>query len=158
MRTGNFASTSDPQRGYSYLVVLFLVALTAASLARLGQAWSIAEQREREKELEFRGKAIAAAIASYQRSGRTSGTELPRSLDDLLDDRRGAGIRHHLRQRYVDPFTGEADWELMAAPSDASRFYGVRSRSTHSLLREKAPDGTPARKASDWVFVWTAMR
>ncbi len=140
-------------RGYSYLAVLFLVALTAAALAALGQAWSTAAQRERERELQFRGEAIADAITRYQKAGSTPLPELPRSLDDLLEDRRGVVVRHHLRQRYVDPFTGEADWELVPQDADKSRFGAVRSRSAHALLREQAPDGTVLRKASDWVFV-----
>ena len=153
------------RRGYSYLAVLFLVALTAAGLAALGQAWRTAAQRERERELEFRGTAIANAIASYQRAGSTPTPQLPRSLDDLLEDRRGVTVRHHLRQRYVDPFTGEADWELVSQqeavpqgglPSqpalDTARFSAVRSRSDQPLLRELTPDGTPLQKASDWLF------
>jgi type II secretory pathway pseudopilin PulG len=148
MRTG-----SPKPRGFTYLAVLFLVALTAAGLAALGQAWSTAAQRERERELEFRGEAIADAIARYQKAGATAVPELPRSLDDLLEDRRGATVRRHLRQRYVDPFTGEADWELVPQGADSSRFGAVRSRSDRPLLREQAPDGTPLRKASDWLFV-----
>lgn len=141
------------QRGFSYLAVLFLVALTAAGLATLGQAWSTAAQRERERELQFRGEAIADAITSYQKAGVTAQPELPRSLDDLLDDRRGPTVRHHLRQRYVDPFTGAADWELVSRDGDGTRFGAVRSRSSRALLRERAPDGTVLRKASDWLFV-----
>ena len=141
------------QRGFSYLAVLFLVALTAAVLAALGQAWSTAAQRERERELQFRGEAIADAITRYQKAGVTAQPELPRSLDDLLEDRRGPAVRHHLRQRYVDPFTGAADWELVPRDADTTRFGAVRSRSAKPLLRERAPDGTLLRKASDWLFV-----
>lgn len=140
------------QRGFSYLAVLFLVALTAAGLAALGQAWSTAAQRERERELQFRGEAIAEAITRYQKAGTTAMPELPRTLDDLLEDRRGAVVRRHLRQRYADPFTGEADWELVPAGPDKARFHAVRSRSERALLREQAPDGTTLRKASDWLF------
>lgn len=140
-------------RGYSYLAVLFLVALTAAALAALGQAWSTAAQRERERELQFRGEAIADAITRYQKAGVTATPELPRSLDDLLEDRRGAAVRRHLRKRYKDPFTGEADWELVPQGADKTRFGAVRSRSAQALLREQAPDGTALRKASDWLFV-----
>jgi type II secretory pathway pseudopilin PulG len=169
-------TTRARRRGYSYLAVLFLVALTAAGLAALGKAWSTAAQRDRERELEFRGTAIANAIASYQRAGNTPSPQLPRTLDDLLEDRRGVTVRHHLRQRYVDPFTGEADWELVshqAVPemgaqgqppgqspgqatgplsTDKIRFNAVRSRSDQPLLRELTPDGTPLHKASDWLF------
>lgn len=151
MRTGSAAAARA--RGYSYLVVLFLVALTAAGLAALGRAWSTAAQRERERELEFRGSAIANAITSYQRAGTVVGPDLPRSLDDLLEDRRGVTVRHHLRQRYADPFTGEADWELVPPQAaSAAGFNAVRSRSKRPLLREQAPDGGALHKASDWLF------
>lgn len=151
MRTGSAAAARP--HGYSYLVVLFLVALTAAGLAALGRAWSTAAQRERERELAFRGSAIANAITSYQRAGTVVGPELPRSLDDLLEDRRGVTVRHHLRRRYADPFTGEADWELVPSQaSSAAGFNAVRSRSGRALLREQAPDGSTLHKASDWLF------
>lgn len=143
------------QRGFTYLAVLFLVALTAAGLAALGQAWSTAAQRERERELQFRGEAIAAAIARYQRaSPNPAAPELPRSLDDLLEDRRGPAVRHHLRQPYADPFTGEADWELLPQDgADPARFGALRSRSDRPLLRTQAPDGRELHQASDWLFV-----
>jgi type II secretory pathway pseudopilin PulG len=150
---GSAARRRAAARGLTYLGVLFLVALTAAGLAALGKAWSTASQRERERELQFRGEAIAAAITSYQKATPKAPPELPRSLDDLLEDRRGVVIRRHLRQRYADPFTGEPDWELVTQDADKTRFGAVRSRSTHPLLREMAPDGAALRKASDWLFV-----
>ncbi|WP_422011624.1 type II secretion system protein [Roseateles sp.] len=150
---GSAARRRVAARGFTYLGVLFLVALTAAGLAALGKAWSTASQRERERELQFRGEAIAAAITSYQKATPKAPPELPRSLDDLLEDRRGVVIRRHLRQRYADPFTGEPDWELVTQDADKTRFGAVRSRSTHPLLREMAPDGAALRKASDWLFV-----
>lgn len=140
------------QHGYSYLAVLFLVAVTSAGLAALGQAWSTAAQRERERELQFRGQAIANAITSYRKAGAGGMAQLPRSLDDLVEDRRGPVVRHHLRQAYVDPFTGEADWELIPQDADPTRFTAVRSRSVRPLLRAAAPDGTPLQVARDWVF------
>lgn len=148
MRTGS-------QRGFTYLAVLFLVALTAAGLAALGQAWSTAVQREKERELEFRGREIARAIASYVRASAigSGSAAYPGSLDELLVDRRGATPRHHLRRRYADPFTGEPDWVLIEAPGDPQRFHGVRSRSTQQLLRRRGPHGTPIDRAEDWEFL-----
>lgn len=141
-----------PQRGYSYLAVLFLVALTAAGLAALGQAWSTAAQRERERELAFRGQEIADAIASYQRAGGVEPAPYPASLQDLLEDRRGPQVRRHLRRLYADPFTGEADWVLVPDPAQPQRFRAVHSRSDAALLRAMAPNGQVLMKASDWVF------
>ena len=142
-------------RGFSYLGLLFFVAITAAALAALGQAWSTAAERERERELEFRGNEIARAIQSYaavQSADPGQPPQYPASIDDLLNDRRGVKARHHLRRAYVDPFTGKADWMLVPDSFNPKRFSGVHSRSTQVLLREVIDDGTPVHLASDWVF------
>ena len=141
--------------GFSYLGLLFFVAITAAALAALGQAWSTAAQRERERELDFRGNEIARAIASYAAASADPRvpTAYPTSLDDLLNDRRGIKTRHHLRRAYTDPFTGQADWVLVPDPANAKRFVGVHSRTERVLLRETKDDGTAVRVASDWLFM-----
>jgi len=73
-------------------------------------------------------------------------------------------VRHHLRQRWTDPFTGAADWQLVDAPparpgASAAGFAAVRSRSDAARRRsagaevELAPDLDARRpKVSDWVF------
>jgi len=140
------------QRGFTYLLVLFFVAISAAALATLGQAWQNAAERERERELEFRGSEIARAIASYRHA--TAGlAQYPQTLDDLLEDRRSAVARHHLRQRYADPFTGQADWVLEPSDADPRRFSGVHSRSDHKLLRTLTPLSREVHKAGDWRFL-----
>lgn len=154
MQTGDVS-----ERGFTYLAVLFLVALTAASLAALGTAWSQRAQRERETELAFRGAEIADAIEAYLRAGSGAAATYPTRWEDLLEDRRGAVTRHHLRRLYVDPFTGAADWELLPPPgaaSDVIAFAGVRSRSDRPLLRTQSSDGVPLKLARDWVFLAAA--
>lgn len=141
------------QRGFTYLVMLFFVALTAAGLAALGQSWRNAAEREREAELVFRGNEIARAIASYvAASPNPAAPEFPRALEDLLVDPRGPKTRHHLRRLYVDPFTRAADWELIPAGEGSDRFNAVRSRSSHPLLRAYRDDGSPIKAARDWAF------
>ncbi|MGM9482599.1 type II secretion system protein [Roseateles sp. NT4] len=140
------------QRGYSYLAVLFLVALTAAGLAALGQAWSTAAQRERERELLFRGGEIARAIAAYAKATPNPPEQYPKSLDDLLSDNRALKPLRHLRRAYEDPFTGKADWELVPEPGQLGAFSAVRSRSEQPLLRETGPDGVPIKLARDLLF------
>ena len=145
MRTGR------QQRGFTYLFVLFFVALTAAAMAALGQSWRNAAQRERERELEFRGGEIARAIQIYRQA--TPGLEEnPRALADLLEDRRGLLVRHHLRQAYPDPFTGQADWQLVPDPADPRRFMGVRSRSDQAMLRTRIGACAQVRLARDCTF------
>jgi type II secretory pathway pseudopilin PulG len=143
------------QRGFTYLGLLFFVAITAAALAALGQSWSTAAQREKERELEFRGSEIARAIASYQKAsgGQAPGQgQSPQSLNDLLADTRGPKTLYHLRRLYADPFTGKPDWVLVPDPSNPKSFNAVHSRSEQALLRQTQADGTPVQLARDWIF------
>ena len=143
------------QRGFTYLAVLFLVALTAAGLAALGQSWSLRAQREREAELAFRGHEIADAVDAYLRANPGVVPAYPTRWQDLLEDKRTPVTRHHLRRLYADPFTGLADWELLPPPGGASgaAFAGVRSRSEQALLRAQTGDGAPLQRAKDWAFL-----
>ncbi|MFG6448891.1 type II secretion system protein [Roseateles sp. BYS180W] len=113
-----------PQRGFTYLWLLFFVALSAAALAGVGTRWQAAAQRERERELHFRSQAFARAIASYRAQAPA---QWPRTVQDLLQDRRGPRTLHHLRQFYPDPYTQQTDWVLVPAP-EGPGFMAVRSR------------------------------
>lgn len=134
MRTGS----APLARGFTYLWLLFLLALGGVLLAAAGQRWSQVAAREREHELLFRGGEIADAIAAF----RAVGAGGPRSLDELLDDRRGEQPRRHLRRAYTDPFTGQADWEPVLA--DDGTWRGVRSRSPAPALM--LPPGAERRE------------
>lgn len=128
------------QRGFTYLWLLFFVAISSATLASVGQSWRVASQRERERELEFRGNAYARAIASYVRAGGGDAQRrYPARIEDLLLDRRGPRSIHHLRQAYADPFTGQVDWILVRAPG-GDGFLAVRSQAAVKLL-SVGPDG-----------------
>lgn len=154
MRTGRPAAP----RGFTYLGMLFFVAITAAALAALGQRWSVAVQREKERELEFRGREIAAAAAAYLKASERLGLGQqgpgahPRSLDDLLLDARGPKPIHHLRRAYPDPFTGQPDWVLVSAPTDPNGFQALHSRSEQPLLRRLEPGSEEVSLASQRVF------
>ncbi len=157
------AQTGGRQGGLTYLGLLFFVAITAAALAALGRSWSTAAQREKERELEFRGSEIARAIASYQKASggavnaqASSGAQSPKSLNDLLIDTRGPKTLYHLRRLYPDPFTGKADWVLVPDPAQPNAFNAVHSRSEQALLRQTQGDGTPIQLARDWLFTPSA--
>lgn len=143
------------QLGFTYLGLLFFVAISAAALAALGQRWSTAVQRDKERELEFRGQEIARAIDSYLKAGQQVRPKqppaYPASLDDLLEDRRGVRPLHHLRRAYVDPFTGKPDWVLVPVTGRNLAFQSLHSRSDQPLLRRLGDADKPTR-ASDWVF------
>ncbi|MBC7729067.1 MAG: hypothetical protein H7242_15910 [Microbacteriaceae bacterium] len=152
---GPWGGPAAGARGFSYLGLLFFVAITAAPLAAAGQAWGMAGERERQRELEFRGNEIGRAITTYSRALSADPTvppQFPTSFDDLLNDRRGIKTRHHLRRAYLDPFTGKPDWVLVPEPTNPKRFNAVHSSAAQVLLRESKDDGTAIRLASDWVF------
>jgi type II secretory pathway pseudopilin PulG len=113
-------------RGFTYLWLLFLIAMGAAGLAAIGERWSTAMQRDRERELVFRGREIARAIAAYRAASDAGPPRWPTGLADLVEDRRGTQPRRHLRRVYVDPFTDKSDWVPLLAEDGGWR--GVHSR------------------------------
>lgn len=160
MPTGD-AAPRQRQRGFTYLWLLFALALGGVALAALGEQETMRQQREREAELRFRGEAIAAALGRYAATTPLGHLPLPQRLDELLADRRFPRPQRHLRQLYDDPFTGRPDWEPVlgqagVATSDegaasapvGSGIVGVRSRSPRRLFAT-AGGRTTAR---DWVF------
>lgn len=167
MPTGSFslAGGASAQRGFTYLLLLFTLALGGVALAALGESERLRVQREREVELKFRGQAIADALARYADRTPVGSLPLAPNLEALLVDKRFPTVQRHLRQLYADPFTGRADWELIlghglpvpseaAAPlpaTPASGVIGVRSRSSQKVLSSPTP-GRPAT-ARDWVFM-----
>ena len=97
-------------RGFTYLLLLFMLALLGAALAAWGTSWQVAAQRERETELLFRGGQIQEALQRFHDQTPSGQAPLPQTLDELLADTRWPVPRHHLRRLYADPFTGQADW------------------------------------------------
>src|SRR6185369_6096551 len=82
-------------RGFTYLGILIAVAFLGIGLAAIGTVWATTAQREREAQLLFAGDAYRAAIEGYYRSGPVA-QQLPKELDELLNDARGPLVRHHL--------------------------------------------------------------
>lgn len=152
MRTGE-PPPRRVQRGFTYLGLLFAVALSGGGLALYGQSTATALQREHERELQFRGEEIRRAIESHVRATPPGQPRYPRRLEDLLLDTRGPAPRHHLRRIYADPFTGRADWVLLPAPGEAQGVAGVRSRSTRAALKRlPAAPGQPPQCVCDRSF------
>lgn len=146
-------------RGFTYLWLLFVLALGGVALAAVGELEQDRQLREREAELRFRGEAIALALGRYAEQTPLGQSPLPRRLEDLLADPRFPKPRRHLRQLYTDPFTGRADWELMQGQAPAAAgpggtlvqvpgIVGVRSRSTKALRAYAEQHKT----AHDWAF------
>jgi len=142
-------------RGFTYLTVLFIVAILSGGLALIGEVWHTSTLREREAELLFIGNQYRKAIERYYLSGPQR--QYPRSLEDLLKDPRRPGAERYLRKLYADPVTGKA-WVLVKAPDGG--ILGVHSSSDDRPLkvagfrpRDAAFEG--AQKYSDWIFTLT---
>ncbi len=124
------------QAGFTYLLLLWWVALSGVMLMALGESWTMASQREREAELVYRGEQIRQAIESYASVPVSEGVSpLPRRLEDLLEDRRTGVLRRHLRQLWRDPITRRPEWGLVRGPQGIT---GVHSLSRLTPLRAPA--------------------
>lgn len=121
-------------RGFSYLLLLFSLALSGAALAALGSSWQQAAQRGREAELIFRGQQIQDALQRYHDSSPPGQPRLPETLQALLADLRDGAPRHHLRRLWADPFTGRPDW-LLLHEAGGRGIVGVHSRARQPALR-----------------------
>jgi type II secretory pathway pseudopilin PulG len=123
-------------RGFTYLGLLAALALGGAALAALGTQWAAAAQRERERELQFRGEQIRRALERYWAAEQPP--QGPPTLQALVADPRARPPRHHLRRLYADPLTGRADWILLSDPAGRG-LVGVASRAEGPRYLAGAP-------------------
>jgi type II secretory pathway pseudopilin PulG len=144
------------QRGFTYLTVLFMVAILSGGLALVGEVWHTSAAREKEAELLFVGHQYRKAIERYYLTGPQR--QYPRELTELLKDPRRPGTERYLRKLYPDPVTGQP-FALVKAPDGG--ILGVHSTSEDKpfktggfKVRDAAFEG--AGKYSDWKFVHTA--
>lgn len=143
------------EQGFTYLTILFVVAIMSTGLALAGEMWQTSRMREKEAELLFVGHQYRQAIARYYLS--SAQRQYPRSLSDLLQDPRQPGTIRHLRRLYADPLTGSTDWGLVKAPDGG--IAGVHSLSVGTPLRSggfRVRDAAFEEKTrySDWHFVY----
>jgi type II secretory pathway pseudopilin PulG len=142
-------------KGFTYLGLLFALAFAGVALALAGIVWQTANKRAKEEQLLFAGGAIRDAITGYYRRTPGGNREFPRTLQDLVEDRRYITVERHLRKIYVDPFTSKRDWGLIKGAE--GRIVGVFSQSREApVKREKFPHTfasfEQAHRYSDWRF------
>ncbi|QTN25671.1 type II secretion system protein [Rhizobacter sp. AJA081-3] len=112
------------ERGFTYLGLLLAIALVGLGLSVASEVWVNVARRQKLEQLEFVGQQFVQAIGSYYESTPGPVKRYPNTLQDLLEDRRNAFVRRHLRQVYVNPFGG--DWERIEATEGGLR--GIRVR------------------------------
>ena len=147
------------QRGFTYLGLLFALALLGLALGAAGTVWSVARQRDREQQLLWTGAEIRRAIGHYYHSAPGGLPAFPRSLQDLTDDNRGPVVVRHLRRAYRDPLTPDGEWELIRG-SDGG-LTGVASKAKGQPLKQKGfKDADRAFEDAacycDWRFVFVS--
>src|SRR5574337_108328 len=91
--------------GFTYVALLAAIVIIGITLGSAGKYWSNTALRDKEEELLFRGDQYRQALKSYFSLGGRN--QYPPSIDELLKDSRTAVGKHHLRQKYKDPITGE---------------------------------------------------
>jgi type II secretory pathway pseudopilin PulG len=141
--------------GFTYLAVLFIVAILSGGLALTGEVWETTAKREKEAELLFIGHQYRKAIERYYLS--VPQRRYPPSLEALLKDARVPGTARYLRKLYPDPLTGK-EWGLAKAPDGG--IWGVFSQSAEKPLKVggfKLQDAgfERAQTYADWKFIHT---
>lgn len=141
-------------RGITLIGLIVALAIMSLSAGLTGTAWSVLRQKEREKELLFRGNQYKRAIASYYNRTDVGKTQFPPNLEALLEDGRGLDKVKHIRRLYPDPMTG-GTWQTIPAPEGG--VMGVRSRSPDRPYKEKGFSSEnrsfeEAKQYSDWQF------
>lgn len=145
----------DRQSGVALLALLIGLVVMGLLLAATGEVWKTTVQREREKELLFIGMQFRTAIFSYRDNSPAGNREYPRTLADLLEDKRFPYPMRHIRRLYRDPMTNSDNWGLLKM---GDRIIGVYSLSEAMPFKQSDfPKGLEALTGSasyqQWVFV-----
>lgn len=98
------------QDGFTYLILLFSIAILGIGLATTGVIWSTESRLAKERELEFIGQEFVRAIESYYNATPGEVKTYPPTLEDLVSDTRFLFTKRHLRKIYTNPFTSDVDW------------------------------------------------
>jgi len=147
---------SCTERGFTYLVLLAVVAAMGIVLAAAGEVWHMALKREKEQELLFVGDQFRRAFALYTQHTPGNARRYPLSLEELLKDSRSPGVARYLRKIYPDPITGSTQWGLIKGPN--GEIFGIHSLSEDEPVKKSGFSLADLKfegrtKYSDWVFM-----
>jgi len=144
------------ENGFSYVIVMFLVAaLSIAAVRALENALSI-ERRDKEREALWRGLAYREAIRLFYEGSPGTAKRYPQELDELLYDARPVRPVRPLRKLYKDPLSGD-DWGVVRNADGA--IIGVHPASNGVPFKragfpEALKEFAAAKRYSDWKFVY----
>lgn len=133
-----------------------VIAISGIALAGVGILWSHDRQREREQELLFVGDAYRKAIGSYYES--SPGNKVyPKTLEELLLDKRFPFKKRHLRKLYADPMSKNAGWALVKLQGNIIGVYSTANATPikQAQFASAYESFAEAKQYSDWKFVYT---
>lgn len=141
--------------GFTFIGVLWLIAVSSMALAASATLWSTSALRERERQLLWIGGQYAQALRSYYRASPGL-AQYPQDLAELLEDNRFPAPKRHIRRLYPDPIASDEPWGLLR--SIDGRITGVYSRATEAPLKRSGFDPQwvafeGLEHYSDWQFV-----
>lgn len=153
----NRVTRARREGGFTYFVLLAVVAAMGFVLATAGEIWHRALKREKEQELLFVGDQFRRAFNLYNLHTPGNARRFPLSLDELLKDPRHPGVKRYLRKIYADPVTGSTRWGLIKGPN--GEIFGVHSLSDEEPVKKSGFSLVDAKfegraKYSEWVFVY----
>jgi hypothetical protein len=99
-----------PEAGYILLIVMMMATLLLISLAAAAPSIYVEGQREKEKELIFRGEQYARAIMMFHEQFK----RYPSSIKELLH----TNNLSFLRKAYPDPMTRSGEWRFIHATAN----------------------------------------
>ena len=146
-------------RGFTYIAVLFLVAIMGAVLGATAVVWKTMNQRDKEQELLFIGHEYRRAIGFYYERTPGAAKLFPKKLEDLLEDKRQTTLTRYLRKRYNDPFSSGKEWGVVPGPGGT--IMGVYSLSDKTPIKTgnfdtDDKDFANAVSFQAWKFVYQA--
>lgn len=148
--------------GFSYLILLFFLAIMGIVLAMQASIYSFDRQRQKENDLLRAGRDIQRALQSYYKNAPGGmPNSYPPTLDELLEDSRWSPlIKRHLRRIPLDPMTGTYDWGLKQ--QDSGQIIGVFSTSEKTPIKsanfeDSEKDFASASSYQGWEFIGSAL-
>lgn len=127
------------QQGYALLLVIFIATMLLIFATMAAPNIKTEGQREKEKEMIWRGRQYARAVKLYYRKmGR-----FPTSLDDLVKPK--VGSLRFLRQAYKDPMnTQDGSWRLIYVGPAGQLVGSLKPHQTNLQFGQVHGMGTPA--------------
>jgi type II secretory pathway pseudopilin PulG len=144
------------QRGYTYIGLLILVAVSATLSAGLLRTGTVVQRHVAEDALLDAGSDLANALYTYRLATPQGKNPRPQRMEDLLRDPRFTKITvRHLRRVPLDPMTGRERWGELRSDSapGIDAFYSLSDLQTQrTTFKPKFEDFADKRYYREWLF------